>query len=250
MSIFDKFKSKEDLLTAVEAVIKENDNEFALEVEFPGEGREKELQSLLDKEISLKKKAQDRAKTVEGKIDELTRQLNEKTIYADEVDQLKSTEASFKEKLATYAKERTEFESRALKAEAALPELQTQLKSYQDRELDTRKRQELHDVAKGLNVWEAAIQDIQDFAPMFSYNDADELMAADGKTTARQWMAERLKTSPHWQAPSQGANTRNVAKGTIGGSKADVVEQAKKLVEGGNLREAIALQLQNQSEPE
>lgn len=236
-------------MTALEAVVKEENDEFFLDVEQPEQGRVAEIQAILDKEIALKKKALDKVKETEGRVEELTKQLNEKTFYADELEQYKSSETSYKEKLAAYAKERTEFESRALKAEAALPDLQKQLKDYQDKELNTRKRQELHETAKNLGIWEAAITDIQDFAPMFGYNDADELVTSDGKTTARQWMAERLKASPHWQAPSQGANSRTIPGNTAAAS-ADVADRVRKLSQEGRIQEAIALQLtaQNASE--
>ena len=229
-------------MAAVEAATKEENSEFFLDVENPDAGRLKELQSVLEKEIGIKKKALEKAKASEEEIESLKKQVAEQTFYSSELENLKNAEADYKEKLKAYATERTDFQNRALKAEAALPELQSQLKSYQDKELTSRKRQELHETAKNLGIWEAAITDIQDFAPMFGYNDADELVTSDGKTTARQWMADRLKTSPHWQAPSQGANTKTAPIHTAG-TTAEVADQVKKLSQEGRTQEAIALQL-------
>ena len=243
MSVFDKFQTRDELLAAVEAALKqENENEWSLDTgAFTAEWTKKldDMKSQYDREKNQHIKTRQTVSDSEKRIRELESALSEKETLIAELDK-RPQDADYKKQASEYAKQIAVFKQQAEEAAKELPILREQVAKYQQAETNAKKRNAIQEIAKQLGIWESIIPDIEWRAPSYEFDDTGELVTVDTKEPVSVVLKNELEKRPDcWLPPSQGGSSN--AGTTLKNDPAARQAAAEKLAKEGKMEEGLRL---------
>jgi signal recognition particle subunit SEC65 len=219
--MFEKYKSKEDLIKAITGKIKEAEGQFYLE---PPENVSKatEIQELLDKEIEKSKGYRKRSQEAEAKVAELEQTVEKQKTQFDEVNKLNPQE--LQERLKTYATEKADLMTRVKELTSKLDPITQELNGYKQRETTSKIRELLTAEAKKQGIRQEALRDVARLSSRFKIDADGQLISEDNKSCSEVIAAEKA-VSPHWLPPSigggsnPGLSNQNVRLGAYNAAK-------------------------------
>lgn len=202
MNLFDKFDTREQLLSTIgQAIVQDENKKFYLSnfnEKFEKMNRElanmEELKTLLS---SLEKKNLELTDTVE---------TQKKTI--EELNQLNPLE--LQKTIKQLAMEKAEWTVAREKMEKEIGHLKEELEMYRQKEIDAKIREALVQAAKDLGIRPEAFRDVERLAPLLHIDEKGNIRTKDG-STVQQLVEKEKKLSPHWDPISLGGGSRSVA---------------------------------------
>lgn len=235
MSIFDKFETKEALLSEIEKSIlseKSEDGKESFFINDESKEEARELKGKFDAEVQNAKNLRKRAQTAESEVNTLK----------EEVERLKATNAEFSK--YNPEKQRDEIsrlltevgqlkaDNKSLKDKIA-PLTQT-IADYRKSEDDRRIEKEIIDVATKLGIRPEAMNDVLYRKTKLHVSDTGIIETEDG-VTVYDFIKSEYDSSPLWHPRSEGGGSN---PGTSGkGNDNTVLYQKAK--EQGNIAEMI-----------
>ncbi|MDO5579655.1 MAG: hypothetical protein Q4G69_00835 [Planctomycetia bacterium] len=202
MNLFDKFDTKEQLLSLIDQAIVQDENQKFYLSDFNGEF-EKMKQDLMKMEelksnmLSLEKKNLELEQTAE---------TQKKTI--EELSQLNPLE--LQETIKKLATEKAQWSVALEKMEKEMGPLKEELEMYHRKEIDSKIQEALLQAAKDLGIRQEAFRDVVRLAPLLFIDEQGKICTEDG-LTVKQLVEKEKKLSPHWDPISVGGGSRSVA---------------------------------------
>lgn len=208
MSIFDEYKSKDDLLKDIELEVIETKN-TAGETVYRLQNKDADTyRAKYDAEVKNAKSQREKKQEAEAKLAELNA-LREKDLI--ELQELRAMNpADLKTTLQKYVDQTAESSAKIKALEKELEPLRVQNKEYKAREIRERIESELVTQARKMNCCETALRDVKRLAPLFKIDENGIVITKDNKLVV-QVLQEEIEHSPHWLKRSQsgGANPGN-----------------------------------------
>lgn len=217
MLLGKKFLSREELVAAVEAEIKEETDDAG--------GTVFTLDGGMSGEINQSKRYRQRAQEAENKAAELETQLQRVQAEKEEIEKLNPEEQQ--KAIQKLASELGTLKADKAALEKTLEPLKNQVQAYQQNETRQKIEQSLTEVANQLGIRSEAIRDVKRLASALKLDpDTGDVFTADGNTPVDAFLKSELSASPHWLPTSVGGGSSpGVGPATMDGKL--LFEQAK-----------------------
>ena len=226
MAIFGKrFSTKDELLKAFEAEIKEETDDSG--------GVSYTLDGGMGNEIAQSKRYRQRAQDAENELSELKTQLAQDQAEKEEFERLNPEKQQ--ETIKNLIKEVSTLKTEKASLEKSVEPLKNQVEAYQRNETRQKIEQSLTDVAASLGIRPEAMRDVKRLANTLKLDAETGKVFADENTPVDVFLKSELAASPHWLPTSVGGGSSP----GIGNGKLDeraLYEQAKK---DGNVGEML-----------
>ena len=208
MSIFDEYRSKDDLLKDIALEVIETKNDDGDTVYRLINKDADTFRAKYDAEVKNAKSQREKKQEAEAKLAELNA-LREKDLI--ELKELRAMNpADLKTTLQKYVDQTAESSAKIKALEKELEPLRIANKEYKAREIREKIESELIEQARKMNCCESALRDVKRLAPMFHIDDNGIIVTKDNKLVV-QVLQDEIEHSPHWLKRSQsgGANPGN-----------------------------------------
>ena len=205
MGIYDEYRSRDELLTALESAIKERRDESGAAV---WRLTDEERDALARRCETASRQAERQRRRGDELEERLAKAERDRAATAAELERLRTsgTGASGDDVQATlrrYAEQTRASQSKAAALEAELAPLREENARYKERETRRAIESQLVDAARKLDCCETALRDVKRLAPMFRLND-DGLAVAEDARVVEEVLRDEIALSPHWLNRSQG----------------------------------------------
>ena len=241
MKLTDRFTSREELLKALEAMIKEEEGEFVLDYQIDGDSEELKRQvEQLTKQLSdagaENKKYRLTGNDWKKKFETL--EAEHETVKATLEELQKTNPTNLQEQLRAFATEKGELASQLKKLAKSNEELQGKVTQYETRDTESRIKEDLWREAKNAGVRDDAQSVIKRLYREFHYNDAGLLETQDGKT-ASEFLSEEIQNAPAIFLPaSQGGGS---AAGRAPTKSETLDQKVSEALKSGNVANMIQM---------
>ncbi len=196
MNLFDRFETKEKILTALEECIQQdiNGNYFLSNPDDKGKTSEftqlhQEYQKLLEENEKLKKETASGHAAIE------------------ELASLNPSE--LQKKMKNYTKEKSELLANNEHLTNELKKLNDELEYYHQKEREDQIRTILHEEAEKLGIRPEAIRDVDRLIYWVYENEDGSLTTEDGLTIS-ELLKNELALSPHWLPDSLAGGSHSI----------------------------------------
>ena len=233
MNIYDQYKTREELLDALDSQIvaqRNSDGETTFSL------RDSQLQKLraqVQDALRRRDDAEARREEIEKKLEETTRRRQE---VDEQIAQLRAQTESpndMRDALRRYMEQDAVSRAKIAELEARIKPLKDENDAFRARETTRTIERQLVDAAKKLNCCSTAMRDVKRLAPMFHLNEAGIALTDENKLVA-EVLQEELEQSPHWLDRSQGAQASAGLADPIGSQ-----ERFERALNGDNFYEVL-----------
>lgn len=237
MSIYDRFKTKEELLAEIDSAIKQDGEEYVLDADN-WQGKYDELKSRFDTEKNQHIKTRTGAKDAEKRLRELETALSAKETLVAELEK-RTQDPETSKRASEYAIQIATLQKQVDDAGKELPELRDKVAKYEADAMEARVQTTLRETCKKLGIWDCAVSDILYRTRDFEFDDIGELVTRNSREPVSMVLAREMKEKPNWLPPSQGGNSNPGAN--LKNDPAAQKAAAEKLAQSGDFLASLQM---------
>lgn len=236
MGLFDEYRSREELMTALESAITERRDESGRAV---WRLADEERDALARRYETANRQAERQRRRGDELEERLAKTERDRAATAAELERLRTVGSGaagedVQATLKRYAEQASASQSKAAALEAELAPLREENARYKERETRRAIETQLVDAARKLDCCETALRDVKRLAPMFRLND-DGLAVTEDARVASEVLRDEIALSPHWLNRSRGGGAAPGAERVAYSSR----EQFQEAVSRGDFGAAI-----------